>query len=195
MRVLIACEYSGRVRDAFAAMGHYAMSCDLLPSESPGEHYQGDIYDVLFDDWDLMVAHPPCTYLSNSGVCHLYKDPTRWAKMRAGAVFFRNLLHARIPRICIENPIMHCYAKGIIGRGQDQVIQPWQFGHKEKKATCLWLKGLPPLVPTSDLKAETNALPMREQQRLHYLSPGPDRWCERSRTFPGIANAMAEQWG
>jgi hypothetical protein len=195
-RVLVACEYSGTVRDAFVALGHDAMSCDLLPSEKPGKHYQGDVRDVLDAGWDMMIAHPSCTYLTNSGVCWLHKDPSRWDKMRAGAEFFRLLWSAPIPRIAVENPIMHRYAKEAIGgMKQTQTIQPWMFGHKEKKGTCLWLKGLPPLVPTTNLKAETDALPKREQQRLHHLPPSADRWKERSRTFPGIAAAMASQWG
>lgn len=197
LSVLVACEFSGTVRDAFIARGHDAMSCDLLPTEKPGPHYQGDVRDLLQPcRWDLMIAHPSCTYLTNSGVCWLYRDPTRWRKMVDGAAFFRLMLDAPIPKIAVENPIMHKYAKAAIGNiVQSQVIQPWMFGHLEKKATCLWLKGLPPLIPTSNLKNETDALPIKEQQRLHYLSPGPERWRERSRTYQGIADAMADQWG
>jgi len=196
LRVLVACEFSGTVRDAFTALGHDAMSCDLLPSETPGPHYEGDVRDVLTPGrWDLMIAHPSCTYLTNSGVCWLHKDPTRRDKMRDGAAFFRLLWDAPIPHIAVENPIMHKYAKEAIGgMRQTQVIQPWMFGHMEKKGTCLWLKNLPALVPTSNLKVETDALPLRDQQRLHHLPPSPNRWKERSRTFPGVGKAMAAQW-
>jgi len=198
MKVLIACEYSGRVRDAFLARGHDAWSCDLLPSETDGPHIQGRVQDVLSKgfEWDLMIAHPPCTYLCNSGVAHLHKDPDRWKLLDMGAGFFRMLLEADIPRIAIENPIMHKYARERIGgRKQTQVIQPWMFGHLEQKATCLWLKGLMPLRETNNVKDEMMALPKSKRERLHYLSPGPDRWKERSRTYEGIAEAMAIQWG
>ena len=196
MRVLVACEYSGKVRDAFRAKGHDAMSCDILPTDVDGPHYQGDVRDIINDGWDLMVAHPPCTYLTNSGVTWLHKDPSRWAKLDEGAAFFKSLLDAPIPRIAVENPIMHKYAKERIGGvKQSQVIQPWMFGHMEQKATCLWLKGLPLLKPTKDVKAEMMALPDNERQRLHYLPPSEDRWKKRSETFQGIADAMAEQWG
>ena len=196
MRVLVACEYSGRVRDAFIRRGHDAMSCDILPTDSPGPHYQGDVQDILGDGWDLMVAHPPCTYLTNSGVTWLHKDPTRWAKLDDGAAFFKALLDAPIERIAVENPIMHKYAKERIGGvKQTQVVQPWMFGHTEQKATCLWLKNLPPLVPTNNVKAEMLQLPDNERQRLHYLPPSADRWKLRSTTYMGIAEAMADQWG
>lgn len=135
MRVLVACEFSGAVRDAFIALGHVAMSCDLLPTEMSGPHYEGDVRDVLGDGWDLMVAHPPCTYLTNSGVRWLHTKPGRWEQMREGAEFFRELLNAPIPRVAVENPIMHGYAREIVGRRADQVIHPWQFGHLESKAT------------------------------------------------------------
>lgn len=182
MRVLVACEYSGTVRDAFNAKGHEAMSCDLLPSESPnGLHYQGDVFDIIDKGWDLMVAHPPCTYLAVSGA--------RWWSQRereqAEAIqFVQSLMDAPIHRIAIENPISKL---STAIRKPDQIIQPWQFGHGETKATCLWLKGLPRLVPT-------NIVDGREA-RVHRMSPGPNRWKERSRTFTGIAEAMAEQWG
>lgn len=195
MRILIACEYSGVVRDAFLERGHDAMSCDLLPTESDGPHYQGDIFDIIDYDWDLMIAHPPCTYLSNSGVSHLYKDQDRWKNMIDGSVFFRDLLNCDIPKVCIENPIMHGYAKKIIGQNQSQVIQPWMFGHTEKKATCLWLKGLPLLHETDNVKIKMESLPKNQQQRLHYLPPSEDRWKIRSTTYKGIAEAMATQWG
>jgi len=196
LKVLIACEYSGRVRDAFAKLGHDAMSCDLLPSDAPGKHYQGDVRDILNDGWDLMIAHPPCTYLTNSGVCWLHKDPTRWQSLEEGAAFFKMLLDAPIPKIAIENPIMHKYAKDRIGNvKQSQVIQPWMFGHMEQKATCLWLKGLPLLQETENVKEAMMLLPKRERERLHYLPPSVDRWKLRSTTYQGIANAIATQWG
>ncbi|NAR60034.1 hypothetical protein [Acinetobacter haemolyticus] len=197
LNVLVACEYSGRVREAFAALGHNAMSCDLLPTEVPGNHYQGDVRDVLYENWDLMIAHPECTYLTNAGVCHLHKDPGRWPKLFDGAAFFKLLLEAKhIPMRAIENPIMHKYAKTLIGGvNQSQVIQPWMFGHMEQKATCLWLEGLNLLEPTNDVKEEMMQLPKNQRERLHYLPPSPDRWKERSRTYPGIADAMALQWG
>ena len=194
MKILVACEFSGAVRDAFTERGHDVTSCDILPAETPGKHYQGDVFDILDDGWDMMIAHPPCTYLSNSGVCWLHRDESRWGKMRDGAEFFKRLLDADIPKIAIENPIMHLYAVEIIGRRQDQVIQPYMFGHRERKATCLWLKGLPKLTETQNVFAEMMLLPKRERERLHYLPPGPDRQKERSRTFKGIADAMAEQW-
>lgn len=195
MRVLVACEYSGRVRDAFIRRGHDAMSCDILPTDALGPHYQGDVRDILGDGWDLMVAHPPCTYMTNSGVTWLHKDPTRWAKLDDAAAFFKMLLDAPIEKIAVENPIMHKYAKERIGGvKQTQVVQPWMFGHTEQKATCLWLKNLPPLVPTNDVKAEMLQLPDNERQRLHYLPPSADRWKLRSTTYMGIAEAMADQW-
>jgi hypothetical protein len=194
MKVLVACEYSGKVRDAFRAQGHDAMSCDILPTDVPGPHYEGDVRDVLDNGWDLMVAHPPCTYLSNSGVSWLHKDENRWGKMRDGAEFFRTLLNAPIPKRAIENPIMHKYAVEVIGRRQNQIVQPWMFGHAEQKATCLWLEGLPPLRETNNVKSELRALSAAERQRLHWLPPSEDRWKLRSMTFDGIAAAMAEQW-
>ena len=195
MKVLVACEFSGTVRDAFIERGHDAMSCDLLPTDKPGPHHQGDIFDVLEDGWDMMIAHPPCTYLSNSGVRWLHRQGGRWDKMREGATFFKQRLEANIPLIAVENPIMHKYAVEIIGRRQDQLIQPYEYGHPERKATCLWLKGLPLLEATSDLRAEMEALPKREAHRIHHLPPSKDRWKLRSITFQGIADAMAEQWG
>ena len=181
MRVLVACEYSGTVRDAFIAAGHDAMSCDLLPTERPGPHYEGDVLGILGDGWDLMIAHPPCTHLSVSGA--------RWfvgkREEQASALdFVRALMAAPIPRICIENPV-----SVISGRivPASQTIQPWQFGHGETKATCLWLMNLPLLEPT-------NIVDGREP-RVHMMPPGPNRWRERSRTYAGIAQAMADQWG
>lgn len=195
MKILVACEYSGRVRDAFIAMGHDAISCDLLPTETEGPHYQGDVFDIINNGFDMMIAHPPCTYLANSGAKHLYagmkkengRNEDRWQKMKEGAVFFKRLLDADIPKIAIENPIMIGHAKKIIGQSQSQVIQPWQFGHGETKATCLWLKGLPKLQPTDIVEGR--------EARVHMLPPSEDRWKLRSTTYQGIANAMAQQWG
>lgn len=196
MRVLVACEYSGKVREAFRKLGHDAWSCDLLPADDNSPyHYQGDVFDIINDGWDLMIAHPPCTYLTNAGVSWLYRKEGRWEQMREGAEFFKLLMDAPIPKIAVENPIMHKYAVEIIGRRQDQVIQPWMFGHMEQKATCLWLKGLPPLTSTNNVREEMSKLPKTVQQRLHYLPPSKDRWKIRSETYQGIADAFAEQWG
>jgi site-specific DNA-cytosine methylase len=178
----VACEYSGTVRDAFLRAGHYALSCDLLPCESTasGDHYQGDVRDVLDHGWDLMIAHPPCTHLAVSGA-RWFKD--KKAQQEEALDFVRLLLNAPVERIALENPV------SIISshiRKPDQIIQPWMFGHGETKATCLWLKNLPLLKPT-------NIVDGREQ-RIHRMPPGPDRWKERSRTFVGIATAMSEQW-
>lgn len=195
MKVLIACEFSGVVREAFKRKGHNAWSCDLLPTEIKGKHYTMDVRRALnSQDWDLIIAHPPCTYLSNSGVMWLHKDKSRWQKMRDAAKFFKMFLDLDCKKICVENPIMHKYGKEIIGVNQTQVIQPWMFGHTEQKATCLWLKGLPELKPTKNVKEKMMKLPDRERQRLHYLPPSKDRQKLRSITFQGIAEAMAEQW-
>lgn len=257
LRVLVACEFSGTVRDAFAARGHFARSVDLLRTESLSEpvkfradfgcmehetmdptceaceheepwchehgmfayecpclgptedeaeyadtcehgarHLSGDLFSVEdIDGYDLLIAHPPCTYLANSGAKHLYKgmkkengkNPARWEAMRDGAEFFRRILALPIARICVENPIMLGHALSIIGERPAQVIQPWMFGHGETKATCLWLKNLPTLTPT-------NVVAGREP-RIHMLPPSADRWKLRSKTFQGIADAMADQWG
>lgn len=181
MRVLVACEYSGRVRDAFRALGHDAMSCDLLPTEVQGPHYEGDVFDIIDDGWDLMIAHPPCTHLAVSGA-RWFKDKV--AEQAEALAFVRRLLDAPIPRIALENPISIISSRI---RRPDQIIQPWQFGHGETKATCLWLKGLRLLEPT-------NVVDGREA-RVHKMPPSPDRWKERSRTYEGIAAAMAAQWG
>ena len=183
MRVLVACEYSGRVRDAFQAMGHDAMSCDLLPTESPGNHYQGSVFDVINDGWDLMVCHPPCTDLAVSGARHFAEKIADGRQGRA-LLFVQALLNAPIHRICLENPISVISSKI---RKPDQIIQPWQFGHGETKATCLWLKNLPPLTPTNVVEGG--------EPKVHRMPPGPNRWKERSRTYEGIALAMAQQWG
>ena len=195
MRLLVACEYCGVVREAFRRKGWDAWSCDLLETEIPGPHYKGDVRDMLSQSWDMMIAHPPCTYLSNSGVCWLHKQPGRWESMRQGAEFFKMLLEVDIARVCLENPVMHKYAKEIIGAWQSQCVQPWMFGHMEQKATCLWLRDLPLLKPTKDVKQEMLLLPDNQRQRLHYLPPSEQRARFRSKTFQGIADAMAEQWG
>ena len=185
LKVLVACEFSGVVRDAFARLGHNAWSCDILPSETEGNHIQGDVQQVLRDGWDLVIAHPPCTYLCNSGVCHLETDPSRWAKFQEAANFFNTFLSLRCA-VAVENPIQHGYARAMIPK-QSQIIQPWQFGHGETKATCLWLRGLPLLRPTCIVSGRV--------QRSHWESPSPERWKNRSRTYLGIGKAMAEQWG
>ncbi len=183
MKVLIACEFTGRVRDAFIAAGHDAISCDFLPTESPGPHYKGDVRDVLDYAWDLMVAHPPCTDLAVSGARHF--DAKRMdGRQHAAASFFLMLAKADIPRIAIENPV--CVMSSI-WRKPDQVIQPWMFGHGETKATCLWLKGLPRLEPENIVEGR--------EARVHRMPPSPERWKLRSATFQGIADAMARQWG
>lgn len=189
MRVLVACEFSGVVRRAFAARGHDAWSCDLLPSEDrSNRHIVGDARDLLNDGWDLMVAHPPCTRLCNSGVRWL-DERDLWADLDEGAALFSAFWNAPIERVALENPVMHRHAKARIVnyRPPAQSIQPWQFGHGETKRTCLWLRNLPPLVPTNIVSGR--------EARVHRMSPGPDRWRERSRFYPGIAEAMADQWG
>lgn len=191
MRVLIACEYSGVVRDAFIRGGHDSMSCDLLSTDAPGPHYQGDIRDVIDGCWDLMIAHPPCTHLSVSGAAH-FKEKKLDGRQQSAVSFFMMLIKSDIPMIAVENPV--CIMSSLY-RKPNQIIQPYMFGHKETKATCLWLKGLSPLVDTNNVKAETMALPERERMRMHYMPPGPDRWKERSKTYQGIADAMANQWG
>ncbi len=197
MKVLVACEYSGVVRRAFAARGHDAWSCDLLQSEDrSNRHIVGDARELLNDGWDmLMVAHPPCTRLCNSGVRWLSVPPPgktleqMWAELDEGAALFSSFWNAPIERICVENPVMHKHAKQRIVNYKEpaQSVQPWQFGHGETKRTCFWLKNLPPLRPTDIVEGR--------EQRIHLLPPGPDRWKERSRFFPGIAAAMADQWG
>jgi site-specific DNA-cytosine methylase len=181
MRVLVACEFSGTVRDAFIARGHDAMSCDLEPTDKPGPHYKGDVMDVINDGWDLMVAHPPCTHLAVSGA--------RWFKNKqkeqAEALeFVRILLDSKIDKIALENPISIISSRI---KKPSQVIHPWQFGHGETKATCLWLKNLPLLKPTNVVEGR--------EQRIHKMPPSKDRWKLRSATFQGIADAMANQWG
>ena len=181
MKVLVACEFSGIVREAFAKKGHDVLSCDLLDSEIPGNHHKGDVRDVLDENWDLMIAHPPCTFLSVSGA-RWFKD--RKKQQVEALDFVEELMNTNIPRIAIENPI------SVISshiRKPDQIVQPWMFGHGETKATCLWLKNLPKLKPTKLVDGR--------EQRVHHMPPTEDRWKNRSRTFNGIAKAMARQWG
>lgn len=222
MNVLVACEFSGIVRDAFIARGHHAWSCDLLPSEGkpihaekPGNdfprqfHHRCDVRELFFGPvahsmrlegqgltWDLMIAFPPCTFLCNSGVRWLYRggrgtipNPDRWISMREAALFYKMLWELPVERIALENPIMHGHAQKIIGvtREDFQIVQPHDFGHGETKATTLRLKNLPPLQATKKVKGR--------EARVHRMSPGPNRWKERSRTLPGFAAAMADQWG
>ena len=186
MKVLIACEFSGIVRDAFIKRGHDAVSCDLLPTERPGPHYKGNVMDIVCGEWDVMIAHPPCTRLCNSGVRWL-AERNLWNDLLKAGYFFKQMLKASIPKICIENPIPHKYAVNLIGRKYDQIIQPWQFGHGETKATCLWLKNLPKLKPTNIVEGR--------EQRIFNMPKNTDRTRLRSITFQGIADAMAEQWG
>lgn len=192
MNILIACEESGTVRDAFIKKGHNAISCDILPTSSSGPHIQGPVEHLLKYKWDMIIAHPPCTYLCNSGVHHLHKDPDRWQKMEDAVKFFNMFRDIDCEKVCIENPIPHKYG---IGKTYTQIVQPWQFGHPEKKATCLWLKGLPKLIHTKNVKIEMENLPKKLSQRIHYASPSKDRAKIRSKTFQGIADAMADQWG
>jgi site-specific DNA-cytosine methylase len=182
-KVLVACEYSGRVRNAFAARGWDAWSCDLLPSETPGNHYQGDIADMLKQDWDMLIAHPPCTHLAVSGARHFASKQASGVQQEALA-FVQMLLDADVKYIALENPVSIISTRI---RKPSQVIQPWQFGHGETKATCLWLKNLPKLAPTNIVAGRAD--------RIHKMPPGPNRWKERSRTYEGIAQAMADQWG
>lgn len=181
MKVLVGCEFSGVVRDAFKKLGHDAWSCDVLPSETSGNHLICDVRDVLNDGWELAIFHPPCTHLAVSGA--------RWFKgkqqeQQEALEFVKELMAAPIPKIALENPISIISSRI---RKPDQIIQPWMFGHGETKATCLWLKNLPKLIPTDIVDGR--------EPRIHNMPPGPDRWSERSRTFPGIAQAMAKQWG
>ena len=190
MRVLVACEYSRVVAEAFEAKGHYVLSCDFEPAEKPGNHYQGDVRDVINDGWDLMIAHPPCTDLAVSGARH-FAEKIADGRQQKALDFVRFLMAAPINKICIENPISVISSKI---RKPDQIIQPWMFGQMEQKATCLWLKNLPKLNEENNVKSEMMLLPKRERERLHYLPPSPTRWKERSRTYTGIAQAFANQW-
>jgi hypothetical protein len=200
MRVLVACEYSGTVRDAFKDAGHYAMSCDFLPTDRPGFHFQGDVLEILDQDWDLMIAHPPCTHLAVSGAAHFAAKQASGVQGQA-LDFVRQLLEAPIPRIALENPISIISSRI---RKPDQIIQPYNFGHDASKQTCLWLKGLPPLMPTAYVEPRLVTTPSGKiakrwaNQCDNYghdkLPPSPDRWKLRSATYKGIAEAMAEQW-
>ncbi len=183
MKILVACEYSGRVRDAFIRAGHDAVSCDILPTEKPGPHHQGSVLDILDDGWDMMIAFPPCTHLASSGA-RWFAEKRADGRQQAGADFFMRMINAPIERIAVENPI------GIMSRSYrkpDQIIQPWQYGHGETKATCLWLKNLPLLQPTCVVEGR--------EPRMWKLPPSKDRAKIRSETYQGIADAMASQWG
>lgn len=184
MHVLVACEYSGIVRNAFRAFGHRAYSCDLLPSgDNSPFHIQKDVRSILDDDWDLIIAHPPCDHLAVSGA-RWFPEKRADGRQAEGIRFFMQMIQAPCPHVCVENPI------GIMStlyRKPAQIIQPWQFGHPETKATCLWLKGLPKLTPTNIVEGR--------EARVHKMAPGPNRWKERSRTYEGVALAMASQWG
>ena len=191
MKILAGCEYSGRVRNAFRALGHDAWSCDLLPSEDNSPfHIQGDVLEVIKDGWDLALFFPPCTHLAVSGARH-FAEKIADGRQQEALEFVRLLLAAPIPMIALENPISIISSKI---RKPDQIIQPFMFGHPERKSTCLWLKGLPLLKPTNNVYDEMMLLPKRERERVHHMAPSPDRWKERSRTYQGIANAFADQW-
>lgn len=182
--MLVACEYSGTVRDAFRAKGHDAWSCDLLPTDGdPEYHYQGDVFGIIGDGWDLMIAHPPCTHLAVSGARH-FAEKRADGRQQAALAFVQRLLDAPIDKIALENPISIISSQV---RKPDQIVQPWQFGHGETKATCLWLKNLPNLEPTNIVEGR--------EARVHKMAPSPDRWKLRSTTYQGIADAMAQQWG
>jgi len=196
MRVLVACEYSGRVREAFRALGHDAWSCDLLKTEQPGQHIVGDVLQVLNDDWDLLIAHPPCTYLANSGERWLKGNPERKQARIDAVIFVLMLWQSNIPKKCIENPIGHL---STAWQKPTQIVQPFYFGHHEWKSTCLWLHGLPKLTATEVVQPDSSVgggkRPGRISSRLHKLPPGADRQKQRSLTYQGIADAMAAQWG
>jgi len=206
MDILIACECSGVVRDAFLALGHNAMSCDLKPTQSPGPHYQGDVRDVLYKRWDALIAHPVCKYLTNAGAKHLYRringkwakehgpDELRWENMRRGAAFYRMFYHAdHIPLRCVENPIMHGPARMAVGiKTKPQYVQPWMFGDPFSKATGLDLVGFPKLVPTHKKSDYPEG---SIKQEVWLMGPSDDREEKRSKTYPGIARAFAQQWG
>lgn len=196
MKVLVACEYSGRVRDAFLDIGHDAWSCDLLPTESEGPHYQGDVRDILYDGWDLLIAHPPCTYLSVSGM-HWTARGLRDPQLTEDALdFVRLLMEAPIERIAVENPVSVISSRI---RKPDQIIQPWMFGEDASKKTCLWLKNLPPLEATDIIQPRVvngkNRWGNQTDSGQNKLGPSDDRWKKRSYTYKGIAEAMAQQWG
>lgn len=222
LKILIACEFSGLVRDAFIAEGHDAVSCDFLPTERPGPHHQGDVLEILNDGWDMMIAHPTCTRLTNAGVRWLIEPPSKlapwqykpdvvaayaamdrtkrlafmWSELREGADFYRKLRDAKIPYKAIENPIMHCHAREMIQPGPRQIVQPWYFGDPFFKATGFELVNLPNLISTNRLTPPAKGSDeFKKWSSVHLASPGPNRAKERSRFFPGLAKAMAKQWG
>ncbi len=191
MKVLVACEYSGIVREAFASKGHDAWSCDLLPTDQPSnKHIQGDVLEIINDNWDLIIAHPPCTHLSVSGAAR-WAEKVADGRQQAAIKFVEDIWNANCPFIAIENPVGALSTRSKLGKAS-QYIQPYEFGHAEQKKTGLWLKGLPKLIPTDVI--DVSNLPDNQRQRLHYLPPSKDRWKIRSTTFQGIANAMADQW-
>lgn len=214
MRVLVACEYSGTVRDSFAAKGHEAWSCDLLPSLTPGKHYQGDVFRFIWleekmgRNFDLMIAHPPCTHLTNSASKHLYIDCKKdngiyqinWDEMEEAAEFYNKFKEVKIQKKCTENPIMHCHARELVGGRATQYVQPWWFGSKKNKATGLKLENLPKLVKTNVVgpmpkTVKKGTKEYRDWNECWYMSPGEDRGIKRAKTDPAVAGAMAEQWG
>lgn len=187
MKILVACEYSGIVRDAFIRAGHDAISCDILDTESPGPHYKGDVKNILYsEEWDMIIAHPPCTRLTLAGVRWLH-ERNLWGELNEACEFFKMFLDHPCEKIAIENPIPHGHATSRIGKKYDQKVQPWMFGHGETKAVCLWLKGLPNLIPTDIVEGR--------EAKVHRMAPGPERAKMRSRFFEGIADAMVQQWG
>lgn len=193
MKLLVACEFSQRVTKEFRKRGHDAFSCDLLPTDGdPKFHIQDDVLKHLNDGWDMLIAHPTCTFICNSGVSWLHKDRSRWDSLDAATDFFNKLKDSNIPKICVENPIPHKYAVEKIGK-YTQLVQPWMFGEDASKATCLWLKGLPKLVPTDIIKKKRYANQTPSGQ--NNLGPSENRWKLRSITYQGIASAMAAQWG
>lgn len=196
MKVLIACEYSGTVRDEFIRHGHDATSCDLLPTDSPGPHYQGDVFDLLNREWDLIIAHPPCTALAVSGNAWYGEGQPKYSQRLESVEWTKKLWGACVdasPKVCFENPVGVLPRLG--GFKKPQYVQPYLFGHTEQKKTGLFLHGLEPLIETNNVYEEMMKLPKRERERLHYLPPSPDRWKIRSTTYQGLADAMAEQWG
>lgn len=195
MRVLVACEYSGVVRDAFIARGHEAMSCDILPTESPGPHYQGDVMDILDDGFDILIAHPPCTFLANSGARWLFEKEGRWEQLDEACRFFRAFLEADIPMVAVENPRPHKWATERIGRHFDFAVHPWEHGHRQKKTTCFWTRNLPYLMPTDMVGPPPKGDAAKDWEMIWRCPPGENQAKIRSRSFEGIANAMADQWG
>ena len=188
MKVLVGFEFSGVVRDAFKKKGHEVLSCDLLETERPGNHIVGNFFDVYESDtWDMILAFPPCTYLANSGVRWLHNQPGRWELMRESALLFKKILSLDVPKIAVENPVMHGYAKKIIGKSFNFSLQPYEHGHGETKRTCFWTKNLPDIRPSNIVEGRS--------PRVHHESPRPDRWKNRSRSLPGVAAALADQWG